>query len=366
MESVECVIVGAGVVGLAIARELAQQGKEVLILEAEERYGLGNSSRNSEVIHAGIYYPANSLKARFCVQGKELLYDYCKTRNVPHQRCGKLIVASDESQRETLLKIAQSAAVNGVADLQLVERDELRKLEPELDCALALHSPSTGIIDSSALMLSLLGDAEHHGASLVCQSPVISGEITDGQFQLTVGQQQPFEIACKTLINSAGIGSQAIAHSLKGLDSKHIPPSFYAKGNYFSLQGKAPFQHLIYPVPEPGGLGTHLTLDLAGGARFGPDVEWLETLDYSVDPNRKEKFVAAIQRFWPTIDGEQLNADYAGIRPKITGPGETAADFMIQGPDDHGIRGLVNLFGIESPGLTSSLAIAQHVSTLVR
>ncbi len=365
MESVECVVIGAGVVGLAIARELAQQGKEVLILEAEERYGLGNSSRNSEVIHAGIYYPANSLKAQFCVQGRQLLYDYCESRNVPHQRCGKLIVASDESQRETLLKIAQSAAINGVDDLQLVEQDELRKLEPELDCALALWSPSTGIIDSSALMLSLLGDAEHHNASLVCQSPVVSGQITTDRFELTVGTEQPFEVACKTLINSAGLGAQTVAHSLQGLDSKHVPPSFYAKGNYFSLQGKAPFQHLIYPVPEPGGLGTHLTLDLAGGARFGPDVEWLDTIDYSVDVNRKAQFIAAIQRFWPTVDAEQLNADYAGIRPKITGPGETAADFMIQGPSDHGIHRLVNLFGIESPGLTSSLAIAKHVSTLV-
>lgn len=359
---IDCAIVGAGVIGLAIARHLAMNGREVLILEAEGAIGTGVSARNSEVIHAGLYYAPGSLKARLCVRGRHLLYAYCAGHGVEHRRLGKLVVATNPAHIPALEALRRQAEVCGVDDLAWLDGKQAVALESNLACVAAFHSPSTGIIDAQGLMLSLRGEAESHGAILALNAPMESGRVTGSGFELTVGGAAPMRVACKTLINAAGLNAQAIARGLEGLDPKHIPTRHVAKGSYFSLSGKTPFTRLIYPLPEPGGLGVHVTLDLGGQARFGPDVEWIETPNYDVDPARAAGFYPAIRSYFPQLPDNALQPAYAGVRPKISGPKDAAADFRIDGPECHGIPGLVNLFGIESPGLTSSLAIAEIVA----
>ena len=369
VETIEAVVVGAGVVGLAVARRLARAGREVLVLEAAEAIGTGISSRNSEVVHAGIYYPKDSVKARLCVAGKEALYRYCASRGVAHARLGKLIVATGPDELPLLAALRAAAAANGVEDLEPLDAAATRALEPAVRAAGALLSPSTGVVDSHALMLSLRGEAEDRGAAIAFHAPVLSGHVGDGAagglLRIDVGGAETTTLACRMLINSAGLDAPAVAARFSGLPPGTVPRSHLAKGSYFSLAGRSPFRHLVYPVPVPGGLGTHVTIDLAGRARFGPDVEWVETRDYRVDPARAASFYAAIRRYWPDLPDGALQPDYAGIRPKIVGPGEPAADFAIHGPRDHGIAGLVNLYGIESPGLTAALAIADHVAQLL-
>jgi L-2-hydroxyglutarate oxidase LhgO len=363
MDSVECVVIGAGIVGLAVARALAQAGREVVILEAEDAIGTHTSSRNSEVIHAGIYYPKGSLKARACVRGRDLLYAYCEAHGVPYRRCGKLIVATSEAQVPELKAIQKKAKENGLGDVVEIPAAEAMRMEPALHCVAALHSPSTGIIDSHALMLAYLGDAEAAGAMLALKSGLRGIVLSPEGFELQVEETR---IKTKILVNSAGLRAPSVARLMQGFPAERIPPEFYAKGNYYSLTGRPPFSRLVYPVPEPGGLGVHVTLDLAGQARFGPDVEWVDRLDYEVDPRRAERFYAAIRRYWPGLRDGALAPGYAGIRPKISGPKEPAADFVIQGPAEHGVPGLVNLFGIESPGLTASLALADDVAAILQ
>lgn len=363
-EVVDCVVVGAGVVGLAVARALALQGREVLVLEAADAIGTGTSSRNSEVIHAGLYYPTGSLKARLCVRGREMLYAYCAERSVPHQRCGKLVVATSDDQIEGLRAIELRARANGVLDLQWLSRDEARALEPALECVAALHSPSTGIVDSHALMLALQGDLEHAGGLVALNSPLSRAGQAQGAIELIADDGT--RLQARTVVNAAGLQAPALAARFAGLDPAHVPKAGYAKGNYFTLAGRAPFSRLIYPVPEAAGLGVHLTQDLGGQAKFGPDVQWVESPDdLMVDPARGDAFYAEVRKYWPGLRDGALLPGYAGIRPKIHGPGMPAPDFVIQGPAVHGVPGLVNLFGIESPGLTSALAIADHVATLV-
>lgn len=364
-ERVDAIVVGAGVVGLAVARALALAGREVLVLEAEDAIGTQVSSRSSEVIHAGLYYPKDSIRARTCVRGKHLLYDFCKVNGVPHRNCGKLVVATATEENGTLDKIAASAAANGVHDLKRLSRADVLALEPELDVTAALLSPSTGIIDSHALMVALQGEAEAHGAMVVTRSPVAAGRIVDGGIELETGGPEPVRLLARTVVNAAGLGAQNVTLALKGFPQALVPKQYLARGCYFSLSRRSPFSRLVYPVPVPGGLGTHLTLDLASRARFGPDVEWIDTLDYTVNPARGDSFYAAIRRYWPGLPDGALQPDYAGIRPKISGPGEPANDFMIQGRAEHGIDGLVNLFGIESPGITAALALAEEVVALV-
>jgi L-2-hydroxyglutarate oxidase LhgO len=364
-ETVECVVIGAGVVGLAVARALALAGHEVLILEAARQFGTETSSRNSEVIHAGLHYPNGSLKARFCVAGRDMLYAYCAEHGVPHKRLGKLTVACSEPEVAALDAIVRKAQGNGVRDLAWVSGDEARAMEPELRCLRAFHSPSTGIIDSHALMLAYLGDAEAAGASLAYRAPVIGGRVTASGFALEVGGDAAMTLDCKLLVNSAGLYAPSLARNIAGIPPATIPKDYFCRGVYFTLSGRAPFQRLVYPVPEHAGLGVHLTLDMGGQAKFGPDTEWIDGVDYSVDPRRGDKFYAAIRTYWPGLKDGALRPGYAGIRPKISGPTEPAADFVIQGPSAHGIPGLVNLYGIESPGLTSSLAIAEHVVSLL-
>lgn len=362
MDQVDCVVVGAGVVGLAVARALALAGREVLVLEAAEGIGTETSSRNSEVIHAGIYYPKGSLMARACVAGKHKLYAYCAERGVPYRNCGKLIVATNEAEAGQLASIQARAAANGVGDLKLISAEEAKALEPAVACTAALLSPSTGIIDSHSYMLSLQGDAENAGAMFVFHAPVLSGRLLpEGGAELSIGGAEPMELRCDLLINAAGLHAPALARKLEGMPADKVPQAFFAKGNYFTLTGRSPFTHLIYPVPVPGGLGTHLTLDLGGQAKFGPDVEWIDHIDYEVNPARGESFYAAIRRYWPGLPDGALQPGYSGIRPKIVGPGQPGQDFVIQGPADHGKKGLVNLFGIESPGLTASLALGEMV-----
>jgi len=354
-------VIGAGAIGLAVARALALSGREVVVLEAEDAIGTGISSRNSEVIHAGIYYPAGSLKARTCVEGRERLYGYCEERGVPHRRCGKLIVATAEEQIEGLRALETKARANGVADIAWLEGREAMDLEPALSCVAALLSPSTGIIDSHGLMLAYRGDAEAAGAVIAFRSPVLGGEAIEGGTLLEVGGAEPGRLLAREVVNAAGLFAQPVAATLRGLDPATIPTRRFAKGSYFSLAGRAPFTHLIYPAPEQAGLGVHLTLDLAGQAKFGPDVEWVEALDYDVDPGRCAGFYEAVRRYWPGLGDGALQPAYAGIRPKIQAPGEPARDFLLQGPAAHGVPGLVNLYGIESPGLTASLALADAV-----
>lgn len=360
METTDTIVIGAGVVGLACARALAQAGREVLILEAAEAFGTATSARSSEVIHAGIYYPQGSLKARLCVQGRHMLYGYCAQRGVPHRRCGKLIVAASAAQAGDLQAIAAQAAANGVEGLQWLSAAQAQALEPALACHAALLSPDTGIVDSHALMLALLGDAEQAGALLVTHTWVETLHAQPGGICVTT--QDGTQLLARQAVNAAGLHAPALAARTQGLPARCVPQAFFAKGSYFSLSGRAPFSRLIYPVPEPGGLGVHLTLDMGGQARFGPDVQWVgRPDDYRVDPARGERFYAEVRRYWPGLPDGALQPGYAGMRPKISGPGQPAADFVIQGPQAHGLPGLVNLLGIESPGLTSCLALAQQV-----
>jgi len=363
-ERVDAIVIGAGVVGLAVARALSNLGKEVIIVEADKAIGMGTSSRNSEVIHAGIYYPQGSLKAKLCVEGKNMLYDFCDSHGVPYKRLGKLIVATSSDQIKSLKAIEIKAKNNGVDDLIWLDKTEIKKREPNLKAEAALLSPSTGIVDTHAFMLALQGDAEENGAMLALNSPVLSGKVSNTGIELEIGGESPMTITADIVVNSAGLSAPKLAHKIEGLDKEYIPQDYYCKGNYFSLGCKAPFSHLIYPVPEKAGLGVHLTLDMGRQARFGPDVEWLhngDDIDYQVDPKRGEKFYDAIRAYWPELKDGDLHADYSGVRPKIQSPTEDAKDFLIQGPKDHGILGFINLFGIESPGLTSSLAIAKEV-----
>ena len=365
-DSIDCVVIGAGVVGLAVARALALEGREVVVLEAADAIGTETSSRNSEVIHAGIYYPAGSLKARFCVEGKHFLYAYCAERGIPHRRCGKMIVATRPGQDAYLEKLRAQAIANGVDDLHLVDGAAARAIEPELACDAALLSPSTGIIDSHSLMLAYQGDAEAHGAMVAFLSPVLGGDVRNDGIDLRVGGAEPTTLRARLVVNAAGLGAQAVAGSIAGIPAARVPPLHYAKGNYFSLAGRSPFSRLVYPVPEPGGLGVHISIDLAGQARFGPDVEWIEDIAYDVDPRRADGFYAEVRRYWPGLRDGALQPAYAGIRPKLGPAGTPAADFVVEGPEDHGVPGLVNLFGIESPGLTASPAIAACVVAKLR
>jgi len=365
MDRVGTVVIGAGVVGLAIARTLARSGREVVILEAEPLIGSRTSARNSEVIHAGIYYPQGSLKARSCVEGRHRLYAYCASHGVPHRRCGKLIVATDASQLEALESIRQRALANGVEDIAWLSRAQTLALEPALSAVAALHSPSTGIIDSHALMLACLGDAQAHGAMLALKSPLERALVRAEGIELQVGGAEPMRLHARCVVNCAGLRAPSLARRIEGYPSGLAPGEHYAKGNYYALTGRAPFSRLVYPVPEPGGLGVHVTLDLGGRARFGPDVEWVESIDYRVDPARAERFYAAIRRYWPGLPDGALEPGYAGIRPKISARGEPAADYVVQGPREHVVPNLVQLFGIESPGLTASLALADHAAALL-
>jgi L-2-hydroxyglutarate oxidase LhgO len=364
MDEVETVVVGAGVVGLACARALALAGREVVIVEREALIGSGVSSRNSEVIHAGIYYPQGSLKARLCVAGRDQLYAYCASRHVAHRRCGKLIVAPDDARVPELAAIKRAAEANGVMDLVWLSGAEARVLEPELRCAAALMSPSTGIIDSHGYMLSLLGEAEACGGMLAYRSDVAGLEAAAGGVTLSFEDGLP-PLKARLVVNATGLEAPALA-AAAGLQLAHAPKRYYAKGSYFALAGRSPFSRLIYPTPERGGLGVHLTLDLAGQARFGPDVEWVDEPNYDVDSRRAERFYNAVRAYWPGLEDGRLVPAYAGVRPKISGPGQPAADFRICGPAEHGAPGLINLFGIESPGLTASLAIAEEVCRIAR
>ena len=361
---IECVVVGAGVVGLATARALAQAGVEVLVVEQAAMIGSGTSSRSSEVIHAGIYYPANSLKAKLCVQGKHLLYEYCQANGVAHARLGKLVVATNEEEKGTLSGIIEKARANGVDDMQWLDQAQAQALEPALRCTAALLSPSSGIVDSHGLMLAYQGDAENAGAQCVFHSPLIHARVLQPEgFEVSFGGSDPITLSCKMLVNAAGLNAPMLANRIEGLDPKFVPQAYMCKGSYFSLQGKAPFRHLIYPVPQRAGLGVHLTLDLGGQAKFGPDTQWITEENYDIDPSRGDSFYEAVRRYWPELRDGALQPDYTGIRPKISGPDEPAADFMISDASHHHINGLVNLFGIESPGITSSLALALHVKS---
>lgn len=372
MERIDTVVIGAGVVGLAVARALARAGREVVVLEAERAIGTGVSSRNSEVVHAGLYYPSGSLKARWCVRGRERLYAFCEAHGVEHRRCGKLIVATHAGQLPALQALQEQAFANGVDDVVRLSRDEVRALEPELQCVAALLSPSTGIVDSHGLMLALQGDAQAHGAMLALASPAVGGQVTADGIALEVGGEAGMTVLAQCVVNCAALRAPQVALSIRGLDPRHVPRARFSKGSYFSLAGRSPFSRLVYPMHEGAWLGVHLTLDLGGQARFGPDAQWLpegaraDDIDYRVDPRRGDAFYEAVRRYWPGLPDGALQPAYAGVRPKIHGPGEPAPDFMLQGPGQHGVPGLVNLFGIESPGLTSSLAIAEAVDGLLQ
>ena len=368
MERVDAVVIGAGVVGLAVGRALALAGREVMVLEREGAIGSGTSSRNSEVVHAGIYYATGSLKAQLCVEGRDRLYAYCGERGIAHRRCGKLIVAHTPSQVAALPALMDKARANGVHDVRRLSRDEARALEAQLDCEAAVLSPSTGIVDSHGLMLSLQGDLEHAGGMVACHTEVQAIQAhADG---LDVATRDGTVLRARSVVNAAGLHACDLAGRTQGLDPVHVPRPWYAKGSYFTLSGRSPFQHLIYPAPEPdrhlAGLGVHLTIDLGGQAKFGPDVQWTDDPDdLVVDPERGASFYAEVRRYWPGLPDGALQPGYAGMRPKISGPDEPAADFRIDGPGRHGVAGLVNLFGIESPGLTSCLAIGGRVASVL-
>lgn len=364
MESVDCIVIGAGVVGLAVARAMARKGREVIILEKADAFGTETSSRNSEVIHAGVFYVHRSLKERLCIEGRDKMYAFCDAYGVAYTRTTKLIYAADESQIEGL-KALQKHAGDGGVDLAWLTAADARGMEPELKCAAALYSPLSGIVDSHGLMLALLGDAEAHGASIAYNSPVTGGRGTDDGVEIETGGPDAMRLKANTVINCAGLGAQALGRAIQGVRAGSVPPQHYAKGSYFYLSGKAPFTRLIYPLPGKASLGLHYTRDMAGQGRFGPDIEWVDTLDYQVDEAREGLFYEAIRQYWPGLPDGALRPGYAGIRPKIQGPGEHAKDFMIQMPDETGVNGFVALYGIESPGLTSSLAIADWVAERV-
>ncbi len=371
MDRVDCVVIGAGVVGLGVARALALAGREVVVLEAASAIGTGTSSRNSEVMHAGLYYAPGSLKARLCVRGRELLYDYCEAHGIAHRRCGKLVVATDAAQEGALRTLMQRGQACGVHDLAWLSAAEAVALEPALYCTAAVLSPSTGIVDSHGLMLALQGDAEAKGAMLALRSPLQRLQRVGDGFELEVGGDEPLRLHARCVINSAGLHALPLAKRFDGLPPMPLPQPRWARGHYFSCPGKPAFTRLIYPMPNEAGLGVHVTLDLGGQMRFGPDVQWIPMAalgeeDYRVDPARAAPFAEAIRAYWPALPDAALLPAYAGIRPKLSGPGEPASDFVIAGPSMHGVAGLVNLFGIESPGLTASLAIGEYVAELLR
>ena len=365
IDKLDCAVIGGGVVGLAIARAMAMKGREVVVLEAADAIGTGTSSRNSEVIHAGIYYPEGSLKGRLCVAGKHQLYQYLESHGIDHNRCGKYVVATDAAEEAALETVVAKAAANGCDDLEWVDGAEAMRNEPGLKCTKALWSPSTGIFDTHGYMLALQGDLEDRGGMVAFLSPMVAGTVTPDGIVIRSGGEAEMEVLCSTVINSAGLGAQSVARSVEGLASHSIPEGYICKGNYFQLTGRAPFERLIYPVPGPASLGCHYTRDLGGQGRFGPDVEWIDELNYEVDANRAESFYHSIRKYWPDLPDDSLQPGYSGIRPKLQAPGEPAEDFMIQGPAEHGVSGLINLYGIESPGLTSSLAIGDHVAEMI-
>ncbi|RWX76889.1 NAD(P)/FAD-dependent oxidoreductase [Neorhizobium lilium] len=362
--ALDCVVIGGGVIGLAIARELALGGREVVLLEAEGAIGSVTSSRNSEVIHAGLYYATGSLKARLCVAGKRKLYDYCRERRIPHRQCGKLVVASNAQEVAYLQSLLGQAQANDVDDCRLIDGAELGRLEPQIKGFAALVSPSTGIIDSHGLMEAYLTDIEAHGGNVVLNAPVLRGQLFAKGVRLSVGGRDPVEVEARLVVNAAGLEAWSVSAAMEGLDPATIPERHYARGCYFSLRGAAPATRLIYPVPEKGGLGVHLTLDLAGQARFGPDVEWIDKIGYEIDPRRADRFYAVVRKYWPHLPDQALQPAYAGIRPKVVGPQGGGGDFVIQGPATTGHPGYIALYGMESPGLTASMAIAQLVHRL--
>jgi L-2-hydroxyglutarate oxidase LhgO len=363
--SIDAVVIGAGVVGLAVARALARVGREVVVLEAERGIGMHTSSRNSEVIHAGLHYPPGSLKARLCVEGRRMLYAYAREKGVEHQRTGKLIVATAEAEIPAVEGNRDRALACGVEGISMLDAREAGALEPEVRCVRALFSAETGIIDSHGLMAALRRDAEGDGAVVALRAPVIGARVDDDGIEVRVGGESPYAVRARALVNSAGLWAQQLARRIEGLPPATIPGAWFARGHYYLLSGRSPFRHLVYPVAVPGGLGIHLTLDLAGQARFGPDVEWIDGVDYAFDEQRAPAFEAAIRRYWPALPAGALRPGYTGIRPKLGPAGTPAQDFLIQGPAEHGVPGLVNLYGIESPGLTASLAIAERVRFLL-
>ena len=365
IDTVDTIIIGAGVIGLAVGRRMALAGREVVVLEAADAIGTGISSRNSEVIHAGIHYPEGSLRGRLCVAGKALLYAFCESHGIGHRRIGKLVVATTEDEVAALDGIEAKAEANGVHDLTRLDGAHAKELEPAITCHGALLSPSTGIVDSHAFMLALQGDAEAAGAVVALSSPLTGASLVDDGIAVNVGGAEPTEIRCRHFINAAGLSAQSVAGGIGGFPAETVPPLYYAKGNYFTIAGKSPFRRLIYPVPGPVGLGVHLSFDMGGQCKFGPDVEWIDSPDYDVDPGRAGQFYEAIRRYWPDLEDGALQPGYVGVRPKLAPEGETPADFTILCPETHGIDGVVNLFGIDSPGLTSALAIADHVAGLL-
>jgi L-2-hydroxyglutarate oxidase LhgO len=365
MDKVDCIVIGAGVVGMAIARAIALTGREVVVLEMEAEIGSHTSSRNSEVIHAGIYYPPDSLKAKYCLQGKARLYDYCQAKGIAHRKIGKLILATSKNEINTLKNYQQRATQNGLHDLQWLNANEIADLEPSVRCKAGLLSPSTGILDSHEMLLSLLADIEAGGGSVICRSRVTAVRKRRRGFTIQVSGTEGFEIDAELVVNSAGLWAPEVADMIASESGAQAPGYHFAKGHYFSLSGQSPFRHLIYPVATTGGLGVHVTMDLSGHARFGPDVQWIDSIDYDFSAGRKPAFAQAIREYYPEIDESRLTEGYTGIRPKLSGPGESAADFSIHGVEHHGIEGLVHLYGIESPGLTASLAIADQVAATI-
>jgi len=363
--TIDAAVIGAGVVGLAVARELALAGREVVVLEAASAIGTHTSSRNSEVIHAGFYYPTGSWKARLCLPGRRALYAYCAANDVPHHRIGKIVVATTEAEIGALEKYKAQGEANGVDDLTWLGADDIRALEPEVRAVRGLMSPSTGIIDSHGLMRAFERDARRNGAAVVLNTPVVEGAVGEGEISLSVGGQSPTTVRCRTVVNAAGLYAQAVAKTIAGLPAASIPACAYAKGHYFVLAGPSPFRRLVYPIAVAGGLGVHVTLDMGGRTRFGPDVSWIDGIDYGFDDARAASFYEAIRQYWPGLRDGGLQPGYTGIRPKLGPAGAALQDFILQGPADHGVPGLVNLYGIESPGLTASMAIAERVAAML-